>query len=303
MPAAQPTEVQEEEYHYQTEATSEAIKAATQDFKVIDNQGFPIGYSPPRFADKHHVQESYIDQRVADILDAQSDGTTSGVSEFTPEALDQLQFYEDVMVYYRPIDSSLASEFLNHDTLDEDSEDSPDNDYTMTDDLSPASSSGTSLGTPAEDGTVRLDRPLDSPSFDKENFGTFPDYGSAGMDTASWPWGDHTYRPPTPKDILDPKVCYREGKYEGIVREELSELMAEEAIRDGDRIAKRKEREEMMERKEKKARMETKEGKREGKEKKEGRRERKDKAKTGQPAIMAFNAQAIRGRTIYNVNP
>lgn len=251
-----------------------------------------LGYTPPAYADDYYgygaSHGSDIDQQMTDIQatattddDDEHDLATPSDDEetanLTPEELSQLQFDQDVMVYYRSVDSALASEFLNPDALNEDLPCI----YQVTTDgsQSPASSSATSpsLGTPAEADIAQFsNRPLDSSLLDGGDFDAFPIFGNT-KNTAGWPWGDFTYRPRTPEQYLDPVEYLMEDQLreeEAIAREELSELMLQQAIRDGVRETRREERPE--------------------------RRERRKRVKIDHPTTRAFNNQVIRGRTIYN---
>ena len=105
---------------------------------------------------------------------------------------------------------------------------------------------------------------------DMKKFETFTD--SDGEEKVSpWPWGNHTYRPPTPQKHLEPEECIMELEFAAIMsmlREELTEAMAEEAIQDGEKAAKL--------------------------------RELKERETGHRAPLVVFNDQVIRGRTIYN---
>jgi hypothetical protein len=91
----------------------------------------------------------------------------------------------------------------------------------------------------------------------------------------SWPWGNYTYRPPSPPRYFDSEEYARELQFmriEDELRDQLAERFAEEAIRDGEKA---------------------KAGRRKGGKKGD------EVEKETSPPIIAFS-QVIRGRTIYN---
>ena len=161
-------------------------------------------------------------------------------------------------------DASLISQFMNLDSW-------PSTDQTMTPELdSPGTPSGSSRSVPP---AHALEWDLDPSSLhlvDMKKFETFND--SDGEEKVSpWPWGNYTYRPRTPQKYLDPKECMMELEFAAIMsmlREELTEAMAEEAIRDGEKAAKL--------------------------------RELKERETGHWAPLVVFNDQVIRGRTIYN---
>ena len=168
-------------------------------------------------------------------------------------------------------DAFLISQFMNLDNW-------PNTDQTTTPRLdSPGTSSSSSSRIPP---AHALEWDLDPSSLhlvDMKKFETFID--ADGKEKVSpWPWGNYTYRPRTPPRHLEPEECIMELEFEAIMsmlKEELTEAMAEEAIRDGEKAAKLRE---LKERREKWG----------------------DERETGHPPLVAFNDRVIRGRTIYN---
>ena len=92
-----------------------------------------------------------------------------------------------------------------------------------------------------------------------------------------WPWGDYQNWPPTPETYLEPVDCLMEvemKEIEEVMREEIMEIMAQDATGNGKREMKRREKQERKERKKRRGR------------------------KT--PGTLAFNNQLVRRRAIYN---
>ena len=174
------------------------------------------------------------------------------------------------MIYYRAIDASLASQFLNLD--DHPSECA---DQTMTTDIRPpVRPSCTIAGIATGENLERGTEPTSLCHLDMKKFETVRNFDGSEK-TVPWPWGDHIYRPPTPPMCLDPQECaveYRLMEIEEELREELMEAMAQDAIVAGKRTV-----------------MQSQTG-----EKWRAASER------GQPAVVAFDNQVVRGRTIYN---
>lgn len=59
-----------------------------------------------------------------------------------------------------------------------------------------------------------------------------------GIDPASWPWGNHSYRPSTPMAYLDPTeyiMADQVQEVEDAMREQWAEFMAQQAMREGAR--------------------------------------------------------------------
>jgi hypothetical protein len=178
------------------------------------------------------------------------------------------------MIYYRSFEPSVASQFLSYDINDE-----LDWLCTTTDtaQFPSASSSSSSLST----------TPLQE-QFSPAPWGVeFTDYDvgtlvsldvSHSTKERSWPWGNFVWKPSVPTEYLDPYEYMIEDQLKEIIREELTESMAQEAIEAGNRKATPKK-----------------------KPTKEKRREEKGKERERvQPYILAFGDQQVRGRTIYN---
>jgi len=103
--------------------------------------------------------------------------------------------------------------------------------------------------------------------------------------TTPWPWGNYQYRPPTPPTYFDPEGYVMEfqlAEVDRALREELTEVMAQEAILDGNQ-----------------GRSETTK-RRETEDRKEGKKKRRIEKEYYRPTTVAFNNQVVRGRTIYN---
>jgi hypothetical protein len=219
---------------------------------------------------------SYLERRI--VRDDNGDNQQKAVLQDTPTDDDaridaipgpgnQERFDEEVMIYYKAIDSSLASQFLN---LDDQASDCTDQTMT-TDTQSPVApfctptciAMGGALGwrtKPAFRFTTSVETVIDL---------------DGGEKTVPWPWGDHTYRPPTPPMCLGPEECaieYRLMEIEEELREELMEAMAQDAIVAGKRTAIQSQMGEKW----------------------------RAASERGQPAIVAFDNQVVRGRTIYN---
>ena len=177
----------------------------------------------------------------------------------------QEKFDEDVMVYYRAIESSLASQFLN---LDDQAPTWGDQ-IVATGTQHPAMPSSSLVGGAPEQGV----EPTSLHLFDMKRFETVTDF-DGGEKTVPWPWGGCEYRPPTPLGYLDPEgyvVEHQIAEIEGALRDKLMGVMTQEAILSGEKARRRERREgKMVER------------------------------KGDKPATVAFNNQAVRGRTIYN---
>ena len=165
-------------------------------------------------------------------------------------------------------DASLISQFMNLDSW-------PSTDQTTTPDLdSPRTPSSSSSRVPPAQ-VIEWD--LDPSSLhlvDMKKFETV--IGSNGEEKVSpWPWGNYTYRPRTPPKFPEPEEQLVELEFEATMKmltEGLTEAMAEEAIREGERAVKLREWEEKW-------------GAGRG---------------TDRPPLVAFNNQVVRGRTIYN---
>ena len=195
----------------------------------------------------------------------------------TPVQGSQERFDQDVMIYYQGVDdSSLVSQFLNLD--DETCVTWPDFNQTTTLSLnSPMIPSTSFTSIPEGDASGWELEPTSLHMIDMKKFETVPDFGD-GEKASPWPWGNYTYRPPTPPRYLEPDECIMELEFaamERMLREELTETMAEEAIRGGREAAKQ----------------------REPREKKE---EGCIETERERPSIVAFNHRVVRGRTIYN---
>jgi hypothetical protein len=202
-----------------------------------------------------------------------------------PEEGSQQQFDEEVMIYYRcAIETS--SQFTDPQTRGEDwpCANWIAEDYTY----SPASSSTTLLTPPPEEDSTPwgCDPEFYSlPHLDMTKFEVVSDF-DGGKKVAPWPWNDYQYRPPTPETYLDPEDYLMEAEMkeiEEVMREEIMEMMAQEAIDDGKRETRRQKKRERKERKERK------------------KRRRRTDHEADQPAgTVAFDNQVVHGRTIYN---
>ena len=99
-----------------------------------------------------------------------------------------------------------------------------------------------------------------------------------GVETRNpWPWGDFTYRPPSPLTYPEPEEYLQECQMalvEEELRAQLAERLVEEAIRDGEEEERRCQ--------------------------EEKRKSEEVERMTFSPAIAAFSSREIRGRTIYN---
>ena len=180
------------------------------------------------------------------------------------------------MVYYHSIEASLVSQFLN---LDDDSA-WDDQTATIDDTQSPTTPSSTPAGTVTGDTSGWDLEPTSFHLLDMRKFETVTDFDGEEK-AVPWPWGDYKYQPATPQTYLDPEEYLAEcqlKEIEGMMREELMEAMAQEAIAAG-KETKRKQR-------------------------KEGRKGpvKRVKREDDQPvtSTVAFNNQVVRGRTIYN---
>ena len=176
------------------------------------------------------------------------------------------------MIYYQAIDdSSLAAQFLN---LDD--ETTPCTNQITTPELDSPSTPSSSLSSATTGGS--LDWELESTSLqflDMKKFETVTDF-DGGEKITPWPWGDYKYRPPTPLEYLDPieyAMEYQLAEIEKALRDELMEIMTQQAIHEGKKATA-------------------------------GRQRRGGKGpaarESGEPTTLAFNGQVVRGRTIYN---
>ena len=191
----------------------------------------------------------------------------------------QEQFDQEVMIYYNGIDdSSLASQFLN---LDDEAW--PCTDQIVTPELDSLASPSSSLSSVSTGDTLEWELEQNSLHLvDMQKFETFVDF-DGNMKTTPWPWGDYKYQPPTLPSYFDPQECaieYQLLEIEKMLREQLTETMAEEAILEGKRAMDRKEKRERRERSERRWKM----------------RAEKD----NRPTTLAFDNEVVRGRTIYN---
>ena len=266
---------------------------------------YPSGHPTPSRL-RASLDEDYTTQLGAALQDTHTDTvdegplrpTQSGSTEYysyagssTETSVDiipapgsQEQFDQDVMIYYHGIDdASLASQFLN---LDDD-EVWPCTDQTVTTKLDSPVSPSSSLSSTSTGDTLEWElEPSSLHLYDMKKFETVIDFDGT-VKTTPWPWGDFKYRPPSPPRYLEPEECAMEYQFleiEKMLREQLTEAMAQEAIRDGRRAMRRRKR---IERRERRA-------------EKEMRRRKKLEREDDRPIIFAFNNQAIRGRTIYN---
>lgn len=178
------------------------------------------------------------------------------------------------MIYYNVIEPSLASQFM--DLGDQPSACADQIVAAGAQSLQTSSSSfagiatGNVLGWEAEPASFHL--------VDMKKFETVTDL-DGGNKTAPWPWGDYEYRPSTPPGYVDLEEYaaeYHLSEIEKVLRDELSEIMVQEAILAGEREMKQKEQK----------------GKREGNKVESGRY---------QQGIVAFNNQVVHGRTIYDL--
>ena len=179
------------------------------------------------------------------------------------------------MIYYNSLESSLLSQFAGSST--------DDNDRTSTYSMAPdflgfsPSPESTNLTIPTEDEHSWLSGP------NAPTIGTWPNF-AAVKDVGNWPWGGFTYQPEPIVEYKEPEDMVLDYELEGIqelMREELTEIIANEAIRAG-----RKE----MERQKKEAR----------KARRRARKTRVTRDVDDRPSTTAFDNQAVRGRTIYN---
>lgn len=178
------------------------------------------------------------------------------------------------MIYYHGIDdSSLASQFLN---LDDEAW--PCADQMTTSKPDSLASPSSSLSSVSTGDTLEWDlEPTSLHLVDMAKFETVADF-DGGEKMSPWPWGDYKYRPPSPKTYLDPEAYFVENQLtaiENMLREQLTEAMAQEAILDGMKAMKRREKEER-------------------------RKRRKLEREDNRPITLAFDNQMVRGRTIYN---
>lgn len=181
------------------------------------------------------------------------------------------------MIYYQVAnDPSLVSQFL--DLGDENWATWPNSGQTTTSEFDPSTILFSSSSSVPEGGALGWElEPSSLHLVDMKKFETIPDLGD-GETASPWPWGNYTYRPPTPPRFLEPEECIMElelAAMERMLREELTEAMAEEAIRGGEKAAKRREFG-------------------------EGTGEWGGEVKSNQPSIIAFNNRVVHGRTIYN---
>ena len=187
-----------------------------------------------------------------------------------PELGSQERFDEEVMIYYHAVEPSLASQFLNLD--DEETSASPD--QMVTTDIQSPTTSSTSLTDIVMEDVPEWDIEPTSLLFDMKKFETVTDL-DGGEKTIPWPWVDFKYETPAPLGYLDPEEYAKECQFaeiEEVMREELMEVMVQETILAGKNVTTPKQR-------------------------KEGKGEKKEK---GRPSTVAFNNQAVRGRTIYS---
>lgn len=206
-----------------------------------------------------------------------------GPDYLASEERSQQLFDDEVMIYYRAIESSLDSQFTDPQAR---GEDWPfDNRITADYIDSPASSSTTLLTPPMEEDSMPwgCDPVFSSlPHLDMAKFEVVSDF-DGGEKVAPWPWNDYRYQPHTPETYLDPVDYLMEAEMKEIeeaMQEEIMEIMAQEAIDDGKREIRRRKKQERRERKK--------------------RRERKTNREPDEPGTIAFNNQVVRGRTIYN---
>jgi len=184
----------------------------------------------------------------------------------------QEKFDDDIMIYYHVVEPSLASQFLNLDDkpsacVDQMVAVGADPLLTSSGDLT-GIAMGDVLEFEAEPSSLQL--------LDMKRFETVTDFdGSDKM--VSWPWGDYQYRPSTPPGHIDYEEYvaeYELAEIEEFLREELSEIMVEHAIRLREQgMALRKE-------------------------KREGKRVERGERQTG---TIAFDNRVVHGRTIYNL--
>jgi len=195
----------------------------------------------------------------------------------------QEEFDEEVMVYYHGLETSMASQFFN---LDDQTLACAEQ-MGVADVESPMTRSSGFSDT-VTGGSLEWElEPTSLHLIDMKKFETVigPD---GGKKTTPWPWGDYKYQPRAPSGFLELEeyaVEYQLAEIEKVLREELMEVMAEEAVIDGRREARQRRRRERRERREK--RREKRRGKRSG-------------GESEQPVTVTFSDQIVRGRTIYN---
>jgi len=178
------------------------------------------------------------------------------------------------MIYYQVMEPSLVSQLSSLD-------DQPSAcvDQVVAAGAQPLLTTSSSFSGLATEGV--LEREVEPASFhllDMKRFETVTDF-DGGNKTSPWPWGDYEYRPSTPPGFVDPEEYAAEyylSEIEKVLRDELTEIMVQEAILAGEQEMKQKELK----------------GKREGKDAERGKY---------QPGIVVFNNQVVRGRTIYNL--
>ena len=203
---------------------------------------------------------------------------TGSISDETPvdaipEPGSQEKFDEDVMIYYNAIEPSLASQFLNLDdqvsaSVDQMAASGSQPTAALSSSLADTAT-GTSPEWEAEPTSFRL--------LDMHKFETLTDF-DGGYKTVQWPWGDYRYQPSRLPGDLDPEECaeqYYRSQIEKMLREEITEIMAQEAIRAGEQEMKRKQ---------------------QGGKKEEKRAERGGT----RPDTVAVNDRVVHGRTIYS---
>ena len=227
------------------------------------NTGRPVPHDTP--IDNGHPQPTKPDD--TDLAECHRNVepiTDKAYANALPEPGSQEKFNEEVMIYYHAVEPSLASQFLNLDDQIAEAGAQP---------LPTSSSNLSGIGT----GSV-LEREAEPASFhlvDMKKLETVTDF-DGGDKTVPWPWGDYEYRPSTPWGYVDPEEYaaeYHLSEIEKVLRDELREIMAQEAILAGEQEVKQKE-------------------------KREGKRTEKGKYL---PGTVAFNNQVVRGRTIYNL--
>jgi len=175
------------------------------------------------------------------------------------------------MIYYHVVEPSLASQFSNLD-------DQPSAcvDQMVAAGATPVPTSSSNLSGTATGNVLEWEaEPASFHLLDMKTLETVTDF-DGGDKTVPWPWGDYEYRPSTPPGYVDPEEYaaeYHLSEIEKVLRDELTEIMIQEAILAGEQEVKQRE-------------------------KREGKKAEKGKY---QPGTVAFNNQVIRGRTIYSL--
>lgn len=238
----------------------------------------------PRNTQTDIVDEGLIPQTQPEVTKLAEHNPDSGSPtdqtpvDTLPAEGSQERFDEEVMIYYQTaVDPSLGSQFL--DFGNETWSTWRSSDQTTTPELDSLMVPSSSSSSVSEGGALGWElEPSSLHQIDMKKFETVPDFGG-GETVSPWPWGNYTYRPPTPPRFLEPDECLVEAKFAAMNKkfeERLTEVMAEEAIQGGKKAAKWRE---LIEEETGGWRVEV---------------------GSSRPPIIAFNNRAIRGRTIYN---